>query len=246
MQVNVELVVLLRLLLLFVVVVSESHATSFAHRFGSLWNQTFIEVGACATPAASLPGAATNWFGVCIEASPFAHEMVLTSHAKRCIAVNMLLARSSGEPVAFLDAHSSRFSMPLSHFDVATFDAVQDEIYGDVNAIDVERVAMAAAPRFPHRVLTLNTSTLHNVLRHWRVARDKGRFDVINFVFLNHIPRQALDVARGWFDAANTRRLQRFVLAHDTLHLTELRELLVKHDFTLVDDVDDVLVFENV
>jgi hypothetical protein len=232
-------------LLLLLAAVLATRAISFQDRFGSLWNQTFIEAGACATPAASLPGAATNWFGVCVEASPFAHELMLTSHSKRCIAVNMLLARTSGERVAFLDAHGTRFSMPLSHFDTDTFNEVQDEIYGIADAVDIERLATAAAPRFPHRVLTLSTSTLHDVLRHWRVLRDKNRFDIIQFVFLNHIPRQALAVARGWFDAANTRRLRRFVLARDTAQLAELSELLLSNGYSIVSEIDDLVVFEN-
>lgn len=232
--------------LVLFLVASNAFAISFRDRFNPLTNQTFIEIGSFAESAASWPGAASAWFGICVEASPFVHELMLASHSRRCIAINMLLARSAGARVAFLDAHGSPFSMPLNLFDMADFHALQEMIYTGIDSDTVERLALSAAPRFPHRVIELETSTLHNVLHHWRVMRDKGRFSVIQFVFLNHIPRQAYDVARGWFDAdADGMRVVRFVVGRDVLQLDALRELFIANGYSEIDDIDDALVFEK-
>lgn len=242
---NVDTCVLL--FVAFVITATPAFAISFKDRFNPLINQTFIEIGSFAESSASLPGASSGWFGVCVEASPFVHELMLMSHSRRCIAVNMLLARHAGARVAFLDAHGSPFSMPLNLFHMADFHALQEMIYTGIDSDSVERLALSAAPRFPHRVVELETSTLHNVLHHWRVMRDKGRFSVIQFVFLNHIPRQAYDVARGWFDtpATDNLRIVHFVVGHDVLQLDTLRELFIANGYSMIDDIDDVFVFEK-
>lgn len=235
------------LVFLALCLVANASAMSFQDRFNSLTNQTFVEIGSFAASPAAWPGASTGWFGLCVEASPFVHELMLASHARRCIVLNMLLARSAGARVAFLDAHGSPFSMPLNLFDMADFHALQETIYKGIDSDSFERLALSAAPRFPHRVIELETSTLHNVLHHWRVMRDKRRFSVIQFVFLNHIPRQAYDVARGWFETAVADGLciVRFVVGRDVLQLDALRELFVANGYSQIDDLDDALVFEK-
>ena len=154
--------------------------------------QTFVDVGcgdALQADSFPLTESATqlHWIGVCFEASPVRHEVLLKHGGSHLISLNALLAEDAAKVIPFVEItttsskyhHVMDFSTPLQFFTLSHFDEFQQAVFSDRESWSVQQFEHTAPPPVKQLIVELTSTTLVDAMQHYKLRRERARFERI-------------------------------------------------------------------